>query len=105
MVLFYYNLSKLDFIGFVDVGYLYDPHNVRSHIGNVLTYGGMIISWCSIKQILVATSSNNVEISAIHEASREFIRLRSHLNISHELVDCLLIKKLGQYCLKITLLA
>ena len=35
------------------------------------------ISWRSFKQTMVATSSNHLEIKAIHEASHECIWLRS----------------------------
>ncbi|GJU25529.1 hypothetical protein Tco_1164150 [Tanacetum coccineum] len=35
--------------------------------------GGTTISWCSQKQTLAATSSNHVEVLALHEASRECI--------------------------------
>jgi len=43
--------------------------------------GNSIISWRFIKQILVVTSSNHVEILAMHEASRECMWLRSMINI------------------------
>ena len=43
----------------------------------MFTYNGTAISWRSVKQTMVATSSNHSEILAIHEASRECIWLRS----------------------------
>ena len=49
---------------------------------------GTAISWRSIKQTMVVTSSNHSEILAIHEASRECIWLRSmiqHIRESCEL--------------------
>ena len=58
-------------VGFADVGYLSDPHNGRSQMGYVFMCGGASISWHSMKQTIAATSSNHVEILAIHEASRE----------------------------------
>ena len=64
-------------IGYADANYLADPHKGRSQIGYLFTYGGTAISWRSVKQSLVATSSNHSEIIAIHEASRERIWLRS----------------------------
>ena len=64
-------------IGYADAGYLSDPHKGRSQTGYLFTYGGTAISWRSVKQSLVATSSNHSEIIAIHEASREYIWLRS----------------------------
>ena len=41
------------------------------------TYESPIISWKSVKQTYVTVSSNNAEILAIHEASRECIWLCS----------------------------
>jgi hypothetical protein len=54
-----------------------DQHKGRFQIGYLFTCGSTAISWRSIKQTLVATSSNHSEIIAIHEASRECIWLRS----------------------------
>ena len=42
----------------------------------LFTYGGTAISWRSVKQTLVATSSNHEEILAIHEESCECVWLR-----------------------------
>ena len=56
-----------------DAGYLSDPHKARSQTGYVFNYNGTAISWRSVKQAMVATSSNHSEIIAIHEASRECI--------------------------------
>ncbi|XP_075106887.1 secreted RxLR effector protein 161-like [Nicotiana tabacum] len=58
-------------------GYLSDPHKARSQIGYLFTYRGTTISWHSMKQTIVATSSNHVEIIAIYEASRKCVWLRS----------------------------
>ncbi|RVW38116.1 Retrovirus-related Pol polyprotein from transposon TNT 1-94 [Vitis vinifera] len=60
-----------------DAGYLSDPHKGRSQTGYVFNCNGTAISWRSVKQTMVATSSNHSEILAIHEASRECIWLRS----------------------------
>jgi hypothetical protein len=76
MGLFYCG-SNSQLIGYADAGYLSDPHKGRSQTGYLFTYGGTAISWRSVKQSLVATSSNHSEIIAIHEASRECIWLRS----------------------------
>ncbi|KAL1199181.1 Retrovirus-related Pol polyprotein from transposon TNT 1-94 [Cardamine amara subsp. amara] len=74
--LFYTN-HKDGLVGYADAGYLSDPHHAKSQTGYVFTHGGMAISWRSMKQTLVATSSNHAEILAIHEASRECVWLRS----------------------------
>ena len=77
MGLFYSKESKLQLLGYVDVGYLSDPHKVRSQTMYVFHCNGTAISWRSIKQTIVATSSNHSKTLAIHEASRECIWLRS----------------------------
>lgn len=63
-------------IGFADAGYLSLPHKAKSQTKYVFTCGGTAISQCSQKQTLVATSSNHVEVIALHEASRECLWLR-----------------------------
>ena len=42
--LLYSNASKSELIGYTDVGYLSDPHKVRSQTGYLFTYGGTTIS-------------------------------------------------------------
>jgi hypothetical protein len=42
----------------------------------VFLYGGATISWWSVKQTLVATSTNHSEIIALYEAAREYVWLR-----------------------------
>ena len=64
-------------LGYADAGYLSDPHKSRSQTWYVFNYNDTAISWRSVKQTMVATSSNHSEILAIHEASRECIYLRS----------------------------
>ena len=59
MGLFYSNKSKEKLLGYADAGYLSDPHKARSQIGYVFNYNGTVISWRSVKQIMVATSSNH----------------------------------------------
>ena len=68
MGLFYCG-SNSQLIGYVDASYLSDPHKERSQTGYLVTYGGTAISWRSVKQILVVTSSNHSKVIAIHEAS------------------------------------
>ena len=80
MGLFYSNKSKEKLLGYADAGYLSDPHKVRSQTGYVFNYNGTAISWRSVKQTMVATSSNHSEILAIHEASRECIWIRSMIH-------------------------
>ena len=67
--LFYSKESTLK--GYVDSGFLSDPHKARSQTRYVFTCGNIVISWHSTKQTLTATSSNHSEIITLHEASRE----------------------------------
>ncbi|XP_070041449.1 secreted RxLR effector protein 161-like [Nicotiana tomentosiformis] len=71
MSLFYDNDCSPDFFGYANAGYLSDPHKVQSKLCYVFTCGGTAISWQSTKQSIVATSSNHVDIIAIHEESQE----------------------------------
>ena len=59
MSLFYSNKSKEKLLGYADAGYLSDPHKARSQTGYVFNYNGTAISWRSVKQTMVATSSNH----------------------------------------------
>ena len=77
MGLFYSRESKQQLLGYADAWYLSDPHKGRSQTGYVFNYNGTTTSWRSVKQTMVATSSNHLEILAIHEASHECIWLRS----------------------------
>ena len=77
MGLFYSNKSKALLTGYADAGYLSDPDKARSQSHYLFTHGETVISRRSVKQSLAATSSNHVEIQAIHEASRKCVWLRS----------------------------
>ena len=77
MGLFYSKIPKPELLGYTDAGYLSDPHKARSQSGYVFTCGNTAISWRSVKQTMVATSSNHSELLALHEASRECMWLRS----------------------------
>ena len=88
MGLFYSKISKPELLGYIDAGYLSDPHKARSQSGYVFTCGNTAISWRSVKQTMVATSSNHSELLSIHEASRECMWLRSmiqHIRDSSDL--------------------
>ncbi|XP_059663813.1 secreted RxLR effector protein 161-like [Cornus florida] len=77
MGLLYSKAPNSQLIGYADAGYLSDPHKAYSQTGYVFTCGGTAISWQSMKQTVIATSSNHSEILAIHETSRECFWLRS----------------------------
>ena len=59
MSLFYLRESKQQLLGYADVGYLSDPHKGRSQIGYMFNCNGTAISWRSVKQTMVTTSSNH----------------------------------------------
>ena len=55
-------------LGYANAGYLSDPHKSRSQIGYVFNCNGTVISWRSVKQTMMVTSSNHSKILAIHKA-------------------------------------
>ena len=77
MGLFYSKTLEPQFFGYANAGYLLDPHKIRSKTGYIFTNENTTISWRSVKQTMVATSSNHSEILAMHKASRECVWLRS----------------------------
>ena len=77
MGLFYSKAMEPQLLGYADARYLSDPYKAQSQTGYIFTYGNTAISWRSVKQTMVATSSNHLEILAMHEASRECVWLRS----------------------------
>ena len=77
MKLFYSTGSNSQLVGYADASFLFDSHKGISQTGYLFTCENTAISWRSVKQTLVATSSNHSESIAIHEASREYIWLRS----------------------------
>ena len=77
MGLFYSKAMEPQLLCYADAGYLSDPHKARSQTGYIFPYGNTVISWRSVKQTMVATSSNHLEKLAMHEASRECVWLRS----------------------------
>jgi hypothetical protein len=68
--------GDLTMVGYVDAGYMSDPHNARSQTGFVFLCGSVVISWQSVKQTLVATSTNHSKIIALYDATRECVWLR-----------------------------
>ena len=68
-----------DICDYADAGYLSDPHKPRSQTGYVFMSSQAAISWKSTKQTLTATSTNQSELIALYEASRECIWLRRFL--------------------------
>ena len=73
MSLFYSRESKQQLFGYANAGYLSDPHKGGSQIRYVFNCNSTAISWRSVKQIMMVTSSNHSKIPTIHEASLECI--------------------------------
>ena len=76
MGLFYSKAMEPKLLGYANAGYLSDPHKARSQTGYIFTYGNTAISWGSVKQTIMATSSNHSKILAMYVASRECVWLR-----------------------------
>ena len=62
--------------GYVDAGYLSDPHKEKSQTCYVYLRQGTTISWKSMKHSLTTTSPNRSKIIALHKASRECVWVR-----------------------------
>ena len=58
MGLFYSEESKTKLIGYADAEYLSDPHKVLSQSRYVFACGGTIISWGSMKQMLLCRNKS-----------------------------------------------
>lgn len=84
MGLFYSKDSKVECVGYVDVGYQSDPHKRRSQTCYIFIYGDTATSWRSTNQTITATSSKYVELLVFHEASQECVRVRC---LTHHIRD------------------
>ena len=71
-----------DICGYADAGFLSDPHKARSQTGYVFISACGAISWRSTKQKLAATSTNQSELIALYEASRECVWLRRFIEFT-----------------------
>jgi hypothetical protein len=83
--LFFQRNQEFDLIGYADADYLCDPQNGISQTGFVFLHGGTAISWKSVKQTLIATSTNHSKIIALYEVSRECVwlcRVINHIETS-----------------------
>jgi hypothetical protein len=63
--------------GYADSGFKTDPVSGKSQTGYIFIKNGAPISWRSTKQTVTATSTNNAELLAFYEASRETVWLRT----------------------------
>jgi hypothetical protein len=79
--LFFQRNQESDLIGYTDIGYLFDPQNGRSQTWFMFLHERIAISWKSAKQILIATSTNHLEIIILYEISREYAWLCKVINL------------------------
>ena len=93
MGLLYTKQGKATFEGYVDSGYKSDTKTGKSQTGYIFLRVGAPISWKSMKQTVMATSTNHLELLAFHKAMRELVWLRkmhriiseqAGLELSHE---------------------
>ena len=67
----YFRNGDMKLKGFVDIDLVGDVDNKRDTIGYVYTLRGIVVSWVSQLQKVVALSTTKVEYIAIIEASKE----------------------------------
>ena len=72
---------------YCDANYM-DTHNKRSTSGYVSFYAGGPVSWRSVKQRTVATSTMHAEVHSLNEGGREAVWLKN-------LIECIEGRKLG----------
>jgi Reverse transcriptase (RNA-dependent DNA polymerase)/GAG-pre-integrase domain/Zinc knuckle len=79
--LFYKNTrNNRNLVGYADAGYVSDSKTGQSQTGYIFMSNNAAVSWRSVKQTTVATSTNHAEIIALYEASRECVWLRKLTN-------------------------
>lgn len=74
-------------IGFADADWASNIIDRKSVSGYVFQVYGCTVSWCSKKQITVATSSSEAEYVALSTASAEAIWLRGLMRDLHQIND------------------
>ena len=82
-------------LGYVDVDYLSDPHKAQTQIRYVFIYGGMTISWRSIKQVMETCGLPSIKCNAI-----KLIMLYAFHKLKN---DTLKVIELSIYCLSLIL--
>ena len=64
MGLCYLKISESQLFEYVEASYLSDPHKARSQMRYVFKYGGTIILWRSIKQIMETCWLPSIRVNA-----------------------------------------
>ena len=74
-----FTASGLKLEGFVDADLAGDVDSRKSTTGYVYTLGGIVVSWSSTLQKVVALSTTKVEYVAVLESTKEIVWLQSFL--------------------------
>ena len=75
--LHYRKVKNQETTRYADSGFKTDEAGGKSQTDYIFMRDGAPISWKSIKQIVMATSTNHAELLAFHEAAREAVWLRT----------------------------
>jgi hypothetical protein len=67
--------GTLEIVGYADAGFKSDDISGKSQTGYIFLKNNAPISWKSVKQTVTATSTNNSELIAFHEATQEAVWL------------------------------
>ena len=76
-ILTYRKLEQLEIIGYSDSDFAGCRDSMKSTLGYIYLLAGGAISWKSVKQSIVASSTMAVELVACYEASNHGIWLRN----------------------------
>ena len=79
-MLTYRRVDRLEVIGYSDSDYAGSPDDKKSTSGYVFMLGGGAISWKSVKQTLVASSTMQAEFVACYGAATQAIWLRNFIS-------------------------
>ena len=69
--------DKTQILAFSDSDFANDVRDRKSFSGNAIYLDSMLVSWTSVKQTIVAQSTNEAEIIAANEALREALYIRN----------------------------
>jgi hypothetical protein len=81
--LFFRRKQDFGLISYVDTDYLFNLQNAKSQTRFMFLHEGTAILWKSVKQTLIATSTNHSKIIVLYKASRECAWLRKVIDHIH----------------------